>query len=509
MLKNKKGFVPIVAGAGAIAVVGAFILLIVIGILVFTSINKYAVIGGGAIALVLIFGLRGEMNKTKAWFMGVVIIGGLVFLFASGSLQSVFGQEDVVYTVDSGRYECSENSVETSIIKYADQNYEFTCGDKELVDDCRVYATCMQGTPFYNSQCGGGGLWNLLPGVSVSGISEGTANKLISTLKPGESIKFTDEINNADYLKLEFQYNPYQLWTIEKGKKVPTNSNDCSLVNQNKLTKQNIPYGEWDSLYKGEVRNYFLNWERSYGLKIYSYNGQSVLCGTNTLYELDTERLADGTTRNIQGNFVKYVDCCPHQDDNCGSDFEFLPSGQEEEKECSYDYQCSNSGDPQFISSSKAKKEVCKNNICVEETFSIQCNSDAVCIQNYGDNYVCSKALSTFGKCIEGKIAQPYCGDGTCGIGETFTNCPKDCEEDDLVCDKWYQEKVPAGTTEDCGALGWKKAVPLVDCETTTFEATCKTSTGVYILAGIIAITILGVVFIVVSKRKPKRRKRR
>ncbi len=503
IIKNKKGFLPGL-GIASLIVIGIFLLMIVGGVLVFTSINKYAVIGGGLIALVLIFGLRGNMNKTKAWFMGIIIVGALIFILASGTLETVnkFTGEDIVYTVDSGRYECSENSIETTITRWADQNYKFTCGDKELVDNCRVYLSC-SGTPWYKSGCGGYGILGTLVDLSYNSLSEGQSNVLYTTLKPGESITLTDDIRNAEYLKIDYEYNPYQLWTIEKGKKVSTNSNDCSLANQNRLTKKNIPYGEWDSLKKGEIRNYFLNWERSYGLKIYEYQGKDILCSTQTLYELTTEKLADGTTRNIQGNPIKYVECCPHQDDNCGDDFNFLP--KEQERECNYDYQCANSGDPEFISSSKAKKETCSNEgICVEEVFDVKCNSNAICIEKYGDNFICSESFNTFGECIEGKINQQYCGDGTCGIGETYSNCPSDCEKQPspkLKC-SWYQhEKIQNDVIKK-----WYNYIGIGE-PTIVSNKICATAGWVYgVITGIVVI-VLGSLAIIVSK--PKKRRRR
>jgi len=505
LYKDKRGFLPALVGL-PISIMFALIIavvLIVAGALIFLTVNKFVIIGGGLIALVLIFGFRGGFNRTKAIFMGSVIVLGLVFILASGTLQNVFGDEDVIYVVDSGRFECSEQSVEMVIPVQADDGFTFTCGDKSLVDDCKIYGSCAD-TGFFNTPCS-----SLDKETDIFyKASSGQSGKLLKILAPGQKAHFVNAFGgaNEDFFKIEYKYNPYQLFTIERGKKVPTNSNDCCLVNQNKITRTDVSVGDYDCLNKGDSRNYFLNWERVYGFKIYDYRGDDVLCSTNTLYKIIEEPLADGTTRKIQGNIIKSVDCCPHQDNNCDLDFEFLPVEEEREIECSIDSQCSNSGDPQFTNSqTEAIFERCESGECVQKVLEIECNSNAVCIDKFGDNFVCSQALSTFGKCIESKIGQSYCGDGTCNVGESFGSCPKDCSED-TSCE-WYQESYTK-TEKDYGFAYWRAYTPGFDPLETEVSG-CKTAGWVmWSIIGAVVV-ILGSVAIISTRPKKAVRKAR
>ena len=98
-------------------------------------------------------------------------------------------------------------------------------------------------------------------------------------------------------------------------------------------------------------------------------------------------------------------------------------------RDCTYSYQCSNGGSPSAISDEEAIKYDCINGECVAENPIIECASDAKCRELYGDGYGCDLSLINFGNCIKvGRIEQPRCGDDTCNIGETKTNCAEDCD---------------------------------------------------------------------------------
>jgi regulator of RNase E activity RraB len=502
--KNKKGVLQVLTLPIIIAVL-LFLILVIGGAFVFITANKFALIGGGLVFFALMFGFRGEFNKTKAWFLGIIIVIGLIFVLGGNVLNQAISQEDVIWTVDSGRYECIEDSVETSFIKYVDQDYKFTCGETELVDDCRIIGFCMD-TSFLKSKCDGayrvdGGSW-VYYGLQKD------ENKELTKILPGQEIEFSQRLvttnrgiiipANKDQTRITYEWNPYRLFTIEAGKKVNTNSQDCSLVNQDVLKKENIPAGEYDSLEKGEVRNYFLDWELKSGRKIYEEDGKEVICFSNQLYELEEQSLANGQTRKIQGDPIKFVECCPHQDDNCASDFTFVKETDKEERECTFDFQCANQGDPQFISDELGKRESCEEGICVIEEFEIECASDNKCLTEFGEGYSCSEAPNTFGKCIEGKIIQPSCGDDICGIGETFENCPSDCEEPALECG-FGQTLSTETKVVGKGFLGIGKLVGLTDEVT---EIKCVTAGWViWSIMGFLVL-VLGVTAILVGRKK-------
>jgi hypothetical protein len=384
------------------------------------------------------------MIRNKRGMLGLVLIlvGAITLMtfvygvsLGWGLSGDIFGTSATIWIKEDGRLECNKDQSPQSIIKYGDQDYKFTCGGDYLVDECLVYATC-SGTPWYNPGCGG--YYEKTSGDTKYGLSQ-NQNTLITKLSPGESITFKSKGsywigNNLNYLRIEYQFNPYRLYTIEDGGKYLTSSSDCCLANQKELQKNQFSYGDWDCIFKGEWRNYFLNWKQISGGKIYAYQGKEVICRTQALYTLNREKLADGTTRNIQGNKIKDVECCPHQDNNCdSSSFTFKQIGKEEERTCSFDYQCTNNGNPwnNPFSSTTAKIEKCVNGKCVEGTIAIECDSDAKCRSIYGTGYGCDLSFDNYGKCIIiGNIEQLRCGDGYCTTGETYVNCPEDCEID-------------------------------------------------------------------------------
>lgn len=63
-----------------------------------------------------------------------------------------------------------------------------------------------------------------------------------------------------------------------------------------------------------------------------------------------------------------------------------------------------------LIQENKSKNQNCSEVEAGEEedeTSNIECSIDDDCVELYDENYVCSKALVTFGQCIETKINKP------------------------------------------------------------------------------------------------------
>lgn len=118
LLKNKKGFIQLLS-IPALITVAIFLVIVVAGLFIFTALNKYVIIGGGMIALVLIFGFRGEFNKTKATFMVIIIVAGLVFIFASSFLQNITGLSN--YEDNQGNFHWVVNGIATGV----DEGYTF------------------------------------------------------------------------------------------------------------------------------------------------------------------------------------------------------------------------------------------------------------------------------------------------------------------------------------------------------------------------------------------------
>lgn len=66
------------------------VLILIAGLMIFITVNKFAIIGGGLIALAVIFGLKGKFNKDKLIFLLLVISLGLFFILSGNALQTQF-----------------------------------------------------------------------------------------------------------------------------------------------------------------------------------------------------------------------------------------------------------------------------------------------------------------------------------------------------------------------------------------------------------------------------------
>ncbi len=446
-----------------------FIALIILAF-VFSSKFRFFMLGAGVLVAVFYLGFKYGDKKIR----NVLIISGIFlsisFLVYAGVSQSIIGEQ--IWRVDYGRLECVEDSVEISESLWVDQNRAYTCGQSYTVDECRIDLVCGD-TSFLFPKCIGGykindGAWNR---YSISGDNRAT----LTILKEGETIEFAQNNvfgqggtliapQNKDLSEIQYIQNPYRLYTYEFGGKFLTNSDNCRLSDQRSLDRTNIKYGEWDELNKGENRNYFSSWILTSGLKTYNYQNKQVLCGGNSLYELKTERLADGSTRKIQSNFIKNVECCPHVDNNCDSQtFTFIKLDETEERECTFDFQCSNGGQP-YIKLNSAVEESCVSGNCIERTLNVECVNDNDCISLYGTSYKCDLRSTNFGKCFKGE-------------GQLQ-------DEDEFTCNKWYQEE-GVKTTYKYNILGLIKWGEVQ-------EPVCKTADWVWIMAGSLIIIVLG-----------------
>ena len=378
-------------------------------------------------------------NKNKKGIAPIVIIllvvGALAVVISSGMIDigGLTGTEQV-WKAEQGYMSCEKDDSPQTIIKYVDQNYIFTCGADYLVDDCEIILFCEK-----KGVSGCIGSYRVNDGKKIDYSIQRGETQTITTIQAGQKISFSQSglfVLNKDNTKISYKYYPYRLYSVE-GAKFLTSSSDCCLANQNELQKKNFNFGDWKCLEKSgnnKILNYFIDWRLTEG-RIYTYKGKEVICASQSLYELKREKLADSTIRNRQGEKIKDVECCPYQSNKCDlKTFTFKRETQG--KECSYNYECENSGNPWTSSSKSAKIEKCESGMCVEISFVIECNSDAVCRQNYGENYGCDLTNDNFGTCIKiGQISPVFCGDGKCTTGETKENCPNDCE---IECSEGY-----------------------------------------------------------------------
>jgi hypothetical protein len=173
-------------------------------------------------------------------------------------------------------------------------------------------------------------------------------------------------------------------------------------------------------------QNYLIDFV-SVASKTYSYMGQEVICQTRQLYGIEEETFKDGSTKKFQGSLIKSVECCPSESNCNEGTFTFVENNV---RECSYNTECSNGGDPVAVSGTSYVKYECISGSCVKsDQIYVDCTNNAVCIQKHGENSVCDLSMDNYGKCVTNSEWIGYCGDGVCEsiISETKTTCPEDC----------------------------------------------------------------------------------
>jgi len=362
----------------------------------------------------------------------IAVIAGAV-LFSSGKLNtgSLVGYENV-YKANYGHLCCIAGPLETLAgPRYADDVSTTSCS--ENVDECKLIINPLG--PFPSLTIGTVDVeWNECDLDGTDCVKRtyklGRNDPQTYTIQAGKKITFLKGGLAYDYRKFytfERKGAVYDLIGEENGKVFV--SNGCELSSS---LKGKVLSGIPNIVPKGD--RYCINYVTDFiqvATKTYTYNGQNVICQARSIYTIDEETFADGSTRNIQGNKIKDVECCPTES-NCNDKFTFDTTV---ERECTYSTECDNGGDLYPLTQTTAGYFVCENGQCVKKTKSVECTSDAVCQTRHGEGYICSLAEATWGTCIKAPTGI-YCGDGYCDIGESKSTCPSDCELECMANEK-------------------------------------------------------------------------
>ncbi len=528
---NKKGFVLAGLSIGMIVVLSVLALFIVIAVLVFTSINIYAVIGAVAIILTLVFGLRGNMNKTKAYFMAFVIIGGLIFVFVGQITQTITGVS--TYTDNQGDVHWLINGVANNV----DEGYTFRSlpnpvsisGGKEIKpkEEAVLYISKKESYCKYtlNKVTRTKRIllipvtityYELLSPERVAKISvrddSGSTKVLDGTTT--RATKFYD--NNGE---LEFT----TLGTLGSKRDCVDGDNVAIIFGDNTLIKQKSDLdNKWNALSSSPVSLFnFLSVEVRDNTQFLSNFDDYDILGTSEFrgdVDIGNVEFTIDADQDYYNSFVytppkeikpriDRVDISDEIKTDSTTSAKITISNREDSKGTISIDASVDSGSV----SPESKNVILEDK--VTETFIIKApNSESrgkICFE------VCSVSspINCDSDCESYDIvsdAEETCGDGICQSFESYTSCPADCKKDsggdggDVDC-KWYEEEVPGGTIEDCGILNWRKSVGM--CKTITYDASCKISTGVYIIAFILAFVIFITAFVLSNKKRRKRRR--
>ncbi|MBU0894867.1 MAG: DUF2157 domain-containing protein [Nanoarchaeota archaeon] len=528
LINDKKGFLPLVGlSAGVVAILVLGIILIVAGVLIFTSINKYAVIGVVAIVLTLMYGLQGNMNKTKAWFMGIVIVGALIFVLASGSLQSVFSVDQITTSVEGGKVYWTVFASASNI----DEQYDFvkklskyTYSDGTTVTPQQQLAVLITEQDSYceysiiDGSYGLKVLSNPSKNIDLLVLDGNSGQSEILEGERADSVTINDPdgkgklvVSSEGILERESRCPDYEnVAIVQKDGKYIAVERDY-LVNR----RQNCLNFNWIQCIKDYVVNPPINTQfigafDSYEIISTKFTGRGLDLGEATftikadqdyfesvIYtpakECEPEITSVSVSNEIKqssSSSIK-VNLKNNGDNSCkvtvvptGNDISFSPNSRE--------VTLGTSTSTSFTLSNG--NNLGNKNINVE-----------ACFQGFTGEK-CDTSSVSFNSIKSSTEPEEKCGDGVCQSYESYTTCPSDCEdkEDEAVC-LWYQESY---TTEKSDWKWYNYATAgLIKPEKYT-QTGCKVSTGVYIILGFLTIIILGSVAIIVSKPKRKKRKK-
>ncbi|MDH3352817.1 MAG: hypothetical protein OEL87_00010 [Nanoarchaeota archaeon] len=373
------------------------------------------------------------LNNKRAVFplIGVLIIAGLSAMIYSGVMMTGgLDSYSEVYKQNYGTIECvQENDYDIVIKRYADDVSTSKCD--HYTNECYFHIENKKES--WSFTLGSASLSYDVCGIDgLSGCSsysytlqQGQAKDF--TIPYGKEVKFKSGgfgVDDRKYLEYTKKAKSFYIRGQENGRVYRQES--CIL---NSDLKKRVLADGLNELQKTGVnshQNYMIDFVKV-ASKTYTYQGQEVICQARELYSVDNEQFKDGSVRKIQGNKVTSVECCPAEA-NCDKDtFEFV---KENMRECSYDFECANGGNPIADSGTSYIKSTCQQGTCINSApIRVDCTNNAICISKYGENSVCDLSPANFGQCKENTKMTGYCGDGVCEsmLGETTTSCPNDC----------------------------------------------------------------------------------
>ncbi|NQV08819.1 hypothetical protein HQ529_03130, partial [Candidatus Woesearchaeota archaeon] len=466
-MKNKKG--QIVLSLSMMVVLAIVAILIIAGLLIFVSVNKYVIIGGGLIALTLIFGLKGKFTRGKGIFIGILVFVGLVFVLGSGFLQETFAGGTYVQAPTFYYYECSPASapLESQHIILTSGSSEgwITCPSN--TDTCNLYVSQIETPKWFATdrriiyqKCSASGKCD--PQVSTpansffskNGVPTIQISNLLSTDKvyinyQARNLLFQwkDKENGAEWYQT---YKPFILWKVDMfggGRTEYTSiKQGCNFLSSDKpnllnsminsikqintqttTSNTNVPF------YK--TRNFIGTYVpiSTANVNFVTYGRKEGYCLNRQVFAITTAVTNGGTYKIVDSNFntrlANSVTCCPgetEQTRKCNSNFEWENI---EVAQCSSFNPCAGADWEQNpASSTQLIRYNCINNKCVGETKKVECTLNSDC----GVGEVCDTKLY---ECVK---VEPGCTkDSDCETGYTCENGV--CVSGQFKCEGWWE----------------------------------------------------------------------
>lgn len=368
-------------------------------------------------------------KKTRNTLIIIIIIILGIVLIKNANIFAV-GNYETLYKINWGHICCDQNfDYDIIYTRYIDDVSTFKCDDytNECLIRIEYKGTSSIACPF-GGACGKYDVCNLDGSSCISGyydLQRAGAYKEF-TLSVGKLIKFYPTnigTTGEDKTTCTKKAKSFYIMGEENGKVFTQQSCVLSTELKGRVLKGGL--NELSRTGANRCQNYMIDWIEVV-TKTYTYNGQKVICQARELFKVDTNTFIDGSAKQAQGDRIPAtIDCCP-QEANCDpTTFKW----KEVIKECIYNTECPNGGDPVAVSGTSYIKYYCQNNKCVQtEPISTECTTTAQCIQTKGTGYVCDLSPNNWGRCIK-SILPSYCGDTHCDAinGETSISCPNDC----------------------------------------------------------------------------------
>jgi hypothetical protein len=379
-------------------------------------------------------------KKALAPLLVVALIGVLVLVFSGGmDLGSLAGFQSV-YKANYGHIECVQNyDYDVVFTRFLSDENVFDCDD--YTNECKIEisdtSTFVSPSGAYRICDAPSGLISLTSSRSNCGSKIGYSSPTSFVIPVGKSVVFDTGflVVGEKNTKIIKKAKSFYIRGVENGQVFVQESCVLNSYLRGRVTADGLP--ELSRVGSNSRQNYVVDFVKV-ATSVYSHLGKDVICQARQIYAVDEVVFLSGSTKKIQGDMIKSVECCPSEA-TCTENFEWaVAESQLQIRDCDYSSQCPNGGNPVAMDSTHYVTYSCSaEGICVQSSPVVtECTNTAECILKHGAGSVCDLSPSNWGNCIISTTPN-YCGNDVCDSleGENGVTCPDDCLEQEGTAD--------------------------------------------------------------------------